>query len=84
MKYKKTIPEKIIDLLSDMRPHGRKELLALLEDDQAEVNALHQHIHKAKPLALKMDKEIICQVVGRLHYYRMIWDTDTSPRELIK
>ncbi len=82
MKVSKTIPEKIIELLSDHKLHLVKDVLALIGDEQATNNNLHQHINLAKKIAAKMDKEIICQVKGRIHYYRLIWDTDTSPRDM--
>lgn len=78
----KTIPEKIVDLLSDMKPHKIAEVLNLLGDPEARYSNLHVHIAKAKEIVREEEKEIICQVSGMVKYYRTIWNTDTSPREI--
>lgn len=76
-----TIPQRMIRLLSDMKLHKIQELLDIIGDPEARYSNVHSHIKKCNALVRQEEKEIICQTKGMVKYYRMIWNTDTSPRE---
>lgn len=78
-----TIRDRILAILSDGMPHCRYELLACLEDSEAELRTLQVHISMMrKPIRLR-GEDIVCELFDGSPHYRhiklLVWPTPTKP-----
>lgn len=64
---------RIVELLSDGRPHRREEIHALLSDNLAALPAIQVHISNIRKKIKLRGEDILCTLVNRqIHYQHVV------------
>lgn len=63
---------KILQLLSDGKPHTREEIHALLIDELCQIEMVSVHISRIRKHLRPKGEEIICELANRRIHYRHV------------
>jgi hypothetical protein len=63
---------RMLSLLADGRPHTRRELHALLWDEQGALSNIQPHLSRLRHTLRPKGQEIICEIVNRRICYRQV------------
>ena len=61
----------ILDVLSDGKPHKAEELVACLDDEMADMGAVHTHLDRIRK-KLPEGQIILCQFLRRARQFRLV------------
>lgn len=64
--------QRMLDLLSDGKPHKKLELKGLLWDEHANVNTIQYHISYLRKYVRGRGQEVICELYGFSVRYRLV------------
>jgi hypothetical protein len=64
--------QRIANVLADGMPHRRRELLACLQDPEAELNALRVHLCNLRAKLRPIGQDILCELSDRGLFYRQV------------
>lgn len=64
--------KRILELLSDGRPHKRQEVHACLDDDLASLKSITPHISRIRRKINTQGEEIVCVARERSYYYQHV------------
>jgi len=59
-------------LLADGKPHTRRELHALLWDEQGKLSNICEHLSRLRKIIRPQGEEIVCEIVHRKICYRHV------------
>lgn len=62
----------MLNVLADGLPHRREELHACLPDELGALTNIHRHLVAMRKLLRPEGQEIICQLLNRRYYYRLV------------
>jgi hypothetical protein len=63
---------KMLEVLSDGRPHQKTELHACLSDDLAQMSALTPHLVAIRKMLRLQGEEVVCEFINRQRLYRHV------------
>lgn len=66
------VESRMLDVLKDGGPHTRQELLACLNDDQAEVRNIYAHVSSIRKKLRVRGQDIVCEIRGYARFYRHV------------